>query len=184
MKVAILYGWCEGPRLARDLRQTLEESGHTITRNARKADIIIAHSMGCYGIPADAKAQRVLLIGLPYRSWSSFPFFMAHKIIINLLYALYKGRVLYSFSKMLWNSFYFLTRPFANMRLRRMSNDHYLPKGTGTLKVLLVHNKYDLLIRRRKACELSEIHNWQYVLLHGAHDDLWMNPKQYVDLLE
>lgn len=64
--VCILYGFCEGPRMAGRMLRALARAGHTITDDPYQADVVIAHSGGCFIVPNDLPAKQIIMIGLTY----------------------------------------------------------------------------------------------------------------------
>jgi hypothetical protein len=60
--VAIIYGWTGGSWSTRQFRGELQKAGFKVISNREKANIIIAHSAGCYRVPNKASAQFILLI--------------------------------------------------------------------------------------------------------------------------
>lgn len=77
MKAYIEYGWPEGKWHGKLLTKSLIASGYVMATSSSEADIIIAHSAGCYMIPPDSKAKVMLLIGIP--NWPK-------NLFINALY--------------------------------------------------------------------------------------------------
>jgi hypothetical protein len=71
MKVFIAYGWPEGQWHGKQLRNDLIDCNYQITYSPEEADIIIAHSAGCYLLPNSLRAKLILLIGLP--NWPNKP---------------------------------------------------------------------------------------------------------------
>lgn len=65
-KVCIIYGFCEGPRLAGRFLHALAEAGHTSVSDPYAADVVIGHSGGCYLVPTDLPARQVIFIGLTH----------------------------------------------------------------------------------------------------------------------
>jgi hypothetical protein len=55
--VCIIYGLNEGAAMGRKLVRALKEAGFTITDDSAGADIILAHSGGCYLVPPTNRAR-------------------------------------------------------------------------------------------------------------------------------
>src|SRR5688572_18120710 len=66
MKVAIIYGWAEGHWHGHRLRKELKAAGLEYSHDPANADVIIAHSGGCYMLPDNSQANLVMLVGFPY----------------------------------------------------------------------------------------------------------------------
>src|SRR5690349_1106305 len=103
-KVAIIYGWSEGPWHGKKLRQEISNAGFEIIKQPEKADIIIAHSGGCFMLPQQSRAHLVLLVGLPY--WPG-------KHPVRSLRQKIKDETKNGWwlKKTYFNAYYFLTRP-------------------------------------------------------------------------
>ncbi len=183
MKVSIVYGWCEGPHLARDLKRELEANGHELIKNAREADVIIAHSLGCYLIPKESKVSNILLTGLPYGPRKHLPLLTLHKVITNGVRSVGDGQFMYWLRKGFWNSVYFFIRPSAHVNLKRLNNLNYLPESHKQKKVLLIKNDEDKLTSIDQLQEVIKQKDWKVIIVPGRHDDLWMNPNRYIALI-
>ena len=67
--VAILHGWAGGWWHVREFTKELHKKELKVVKNSRVADIIVAHSTGCYRLPEKSEAKLVVLLGPPY--WPS-----------------------------------------------------------------------------------------------------------------
>ncbi|HVS79056.1 MAG TPA: hypothetical protein VHD84_02070 [Candidatus Saccharimonadales bacterium] len=181
--VAVVEGWAGGPRLSRKFRQALEKSGFKLTRKVAAADIIFAHSTGCYLLPVQNQAELIVALDPPYwpgraitRRWLDLM-----KTDTTLLKS---GAGAGSFvSKKLWEIYYIFAKPrFTWSVLKNQSHLDFLDKHKGQ-KVILARNQGDEfcspLIRER----LKKYKNVKYVELPGNHEDYYVNPKSYIDLL-
>src|SRR5690348_14896227 len=91
--VALLYGFGEGTWHGRRFRSVLETQGFTVADQAEEADIVIAHSAGCFYLPQTSKKQLTVLIGPPYwpgrsmvanflrKAVSDFRYYRTHHLI-------------------------------------------------------------------------------------------------------
>src|SRR5664279_3252414 len=61
----IVYGFLGGPAQGRKLDALLEAQDLKPAAKTQEADILIAHSAGCWLIPRNAKARLVVFVGMP-----------------------------------------------------------------------------------------------------------------------
>lgn len=59
-----------------------------------------------------------------------------------------------------------------------------LPKFTTKTKVVFIHNQNDSFSQLEGLRLLSKEKGFGLVQFPGLHDDIWTNPKPYVDLLK
>lgn len=176
MKVCIIYGWSEGPWQGKLLRTALHKSGFSITRRAQEADIIIAHSGGCYMLPDNSRAQLVLLVGLPYWRGKHPVRSLQEKLRSEL-------RDMWWYKKTIFNTYYFFTRPRRWVRMWQNWSKQVLPQ-LDNVAVTLVRNEQDYFMHPTDSKSLADKHNWKMKTLQGLHDDIWNNPQPYVELIK
>lgn len=173
--VGVLYGFSEGPHIAQALRIALEREGFVITQDLTLADILIAHSGGCFCIPRTVQARLIVLIGLPCWPGKHLSTALGQKILAD--YASYRAEQADRrwYLKSLWNGMYFW-RMLHNIQMLR-----------GMRRGLTIHpSAYNVLIRNRHdtGCvpylnQLPHIAHGCYVSLPGGHDDCWFHPERY-----
>ncbi len=61
-KIAVIPGIFAGNYVTRALRKALERSGHKVVSDTASADIVLAHSAGCFWLPPADPKQTVILI--------------------------------------------------------------------------------------------------------------------------
>jgi hypothetical protein len=108
-----MYGWAEGPWHAIRLVRELEARGLTVVDDVATADIIFAHSAGCYQIPKDVRAGLVLLAGLPYGPTHHLVFRLGRKLVMEFRSHYSKHELGWWVNKLLRNGWYIVTRPRA-----------------------------------------------------------------------
>jgi hypothetical protein len=179
-KVCVLYGINEGPAIAAGFLDSLRAAGFSITSDARAADIIFAHSGGCFLVPARHRAQVVVLIGLPYwpgRSW-----------IVSTAKKVWREAKLYHrrHKHAEW------VRKWAH-HLRYSTNlGHDVRMGINrplTKPWNSPQHQYIVRNRHDEYCAPS-VANLPYrgprtfLSLPGEHDDCWEHPERYAHLLQ
>jgi hypothetical protein len=181
--VAILEGWAGGPKLTTKLRKELAVKGFAVSNNLINADIVVAHSTGCYMLPRDIKAKLLIFIDPPY--WPG------RSIVgrwIDLLKSdtslLFNGLTLFDFLvKKFWETFYIFAKPsFTWSVIKNQSQLGFLDKHKG-MRLVLVRNKDDQFCSPQIKARLSAYNNVRYKELPGDHEDYYSNPAPYIDLI-
>lgn len=182
MKVAIVYGWSEGPWQGRRMRAALQRQGFKIIRDPAEADIILAHSEGCYWLPRNAKAKLIVLIGVPY--WPG------RRLVTSTLLNLVANVKTESrqnpgwwFAKLVHNLYYIFRRPNLTIRLITKHKPTNLPKLSGAQRGLLIRGDQDTFCHPNAHGQLPQLADYRFAQLPGVHDDCWMNPVPYIDLI-
>lgn len=180
----IAYGWSEGPWHGRKIREALEEKGYRRASTAEDADIIIAHSLGCYLIPQGHRAKVIMLIGLPYWPSRPVPLSVLRNTADNLNSSVRDGSTWW-LNKLLHNLWYILARPSASydaLTRRRLS---FLPKARPSQQILLVRNSDDEFCHPHIEKMLGTDFGYTYIdMAEKLHEDCWLNPTPYVKLIE
>ncbi|MEK7561821.1 MAG: hypothetical protein AAB541_03075 [Patescibacteria group bacterium] len=180
--VAIVHGWAEGAWQSRRFIKALQENGFKYTKNPHEADIVIGHSAGCYFVPRDIDAKLIVLIGLPY--WPKKPLIisLAQKLAGEIKHHHKSNDLKWWWKKMAYNILYIFTRHTWRLTLLR-KKELSLPRSTIGRKIILVHNLSDPFFHPQSGQALANRLRYKYYGLSGAHDDCWINPKPYIDLL-
>lgn len=176
MKVGISYGFAEGPGNARLMIRLLKEQGFTITRKLSNADIIIAHSGGCFLIPENGKANFVMLIDLPYWPDKHLGLGLKEKLELEIKDMLW-------FKKSTVNLLYFIAWPTRWYRMWKGWKNMRIPNTANYASVLAVRNEKDTFMHPVEGEMLAAKHGWETKILSGQHDDLWENPQHYINIL-
>jgi len=175
MKVALIYGYAEGPRIAQRFITELQQRGHVVVQ-PEDADIIIAHSGGSYMIPA-SQAKLIMCINVPYYDsrWS-----FVKKLTKRVAE---EGMSISAMQKFAWNNWYVYSQPIRSYRMYKQVM-HGVFDGTKDKKVILVRNDRDLFGDISQDRRVAKQYPWKTRGLSGTHDDLWVNPGQYITLME
>lgn len=176
MKVYISYGWSEGQRQGKALRRALHAAGYVVTKDAEIADVIIAHSGGCYMLPPQTKARLILMVGLPY--WpDKHPVRSLQEKLRN------EVRDMWWYKNTVFNMYYLFTRPARWIRMYRSWKRQMILNANNSLPVILVRNERDYFTHPTDVMDLADAKSWQLQTLPGHHDDLWVNPEPYVHII-
>ena len=172
-KVAIIYGWSEGPWQGKGLRQALIAASYEIINNPQEADIIIAHSGGCYMLPEKSRANLVLLVGLPY--WPG------RHPLESLKYKLREeSKDWWWVRKTFFNTYYFFRHPLRWIKMWRAWKRFIFPPPTESMNIIVIRNELDHFMHPVKGALLATERGWHLDKVSGHHDDLWINPESYV----
>jgi hypothetical protein len=179
--LAVIYGWAEGPWHAKRLIQATESS-FRITQDTEQADIILAHSVGCYLIPKQANAKVVLLIGVPYWPGKPLIFRIWQKLVSDLKAHHNEGEVQFWIAKTVHNVWYvcrFLPRSISMMRAQIRHNFY-----SGSGRVVALRNQDDPFCDPISIERIARKQGWKYLSTSGIHDECWLKPDTYLQLLK
>lgn len=173
MNIFISYGWPEGPWLGEKFIGSAQKAGHTIVSSMEQAEIVIAHSGGCFMLDPLQKTKTVLLIGLP-----CWPGRSLLKSTYRKIRSETKDRnFMFKTAAHVW---YCSTRIRRWRTMYRNFKAFTLPTHQG---VFLIRNESDTYLNKIVARKLAEQKGWNYVEKTGGHDDLWESPEIYLKII-
>lgn len=181
IKVAIVYGWAEGPWQGDKFTKALEQYGYTTTLDPREADIIFGHSLGCYLVPKDIKNKTVCLVGLPYWPGRSVIYSVALKLKKEISYHRQGNSLAWWVNKTAHNSLYIFSRPRLTYYGITRIHPRFLPNGANN-KVIVIRPADDTFCHPEVAKILPQSKNYQYLEVPGPHDGCWFEPRPYIEL--
>ncbi len=180
-----VYGFAEGPRHSTLMSEALKRAEYTAAKSMSEAGVIIAHSGGAYLISPDKIHTKLLIVG---------PTFWAGKgLLKSFIQNLQHGYSLFVtersrpawLHKMAWHSIYALTRPLSSFRMWRgwlQRHDWWRKLNQSGEKIIIIRNNNDAFCGPDISLLLSTDIIFKNV--PGFHDDLWLNPKPYVELIK
>jgi len=181
--VAVIDGFAEGWQTSKIFREAIERAGYQVTKEAGTADVIVAHSAGCFFLPDTHKGQLVFLVGPPY--WPGRPVLVSlvQKLWRDFVYRKREGRLGYWAKKHLWSLLYILTDIPHTIKLTFFVRHHDFRSRLQHTDFILVRNRDDSFCT--PDIESIPFGNKKigYHELPGEHDDLWANPGPYVKLI-
>ena len=182
-KYCLLVGWAENRWKTSDLVSILAARGATQTNNPDIADVVIGHSAGCHHIRPAKNQKLLLLIGPLY---GRQPLFIrtSQEWFFDSLYYFKKGLVIKWLLKNIYYLYFGLRHPQVTLKVYRQVRKPLPAKAINSYKkVLVVRNSRDHFCER----SIQElVKTWPAASLvqpEGHHDDLWTNPRLYVDLI-
>lgn len=181
-KIAIIYGWGEGAWEGKQFRDLLVGSGFSIVDKPVDADIVFTHSLGCYLVPGGLNSRKIFLVGLPY--WPGRGSFKSVliKLFREIKYHRRNQDLGWWLAKILHNVWYILTRPSASYYALSKKKIKYLPEASKN-RVFLVRPVDDTFCHPDIMKLLPKNSVSRFIGIDGAHDDCWVNPRPYIDLL-
>jgi len=173
--VAILYGFSEGPGLGGAFLRTLKQNGFEIIADPRQADVIVAHSGGCYLVPEESAAKLVVLIGESF--WPGRPLLgrVIRKMQLDTASYWRAGHFIAWTIKQFWHSIYFWDMP-RNLAMWRRQQPKTWPILAGK-KVVHIRYKDDAFCTPAIS-KAGVLPGAEFVTLPGQHDELWIRPEQ------
>lgn len=181
--VAILHGWAGGWMHVREFCKTLDDASFKVIKNPRKADIIIAHSTGCYRMPENSNAQLVLVLGPPYWPGKSILKRLIYKKGHDTRLHIKQRGLIASINKHIWEIIYIVIKPsYTFIALKNHRNLHFLDLLENK-EVILIRNEEDYFCSPEIKEAVKKYKNARYVQLPGGHDDFMTNPTPYIDLV-
>lgn len=173
----ISYGLGGGPWHSRAFRRLLGRSGYQLSQ-VNEADIIIAHSAGCWLIPPTAKPKLVIYVGMPLAADQP-----GRTLTQANLASLRHGRLPGSVAGKLKNIYYWLRQPRRNLAIAQHPEIGQPVYFDGVPAVFLA-NHYDPWPKSEKLADFMDDHPWAFISLAGAHDDIWQHPEPYIRIIE
>lgn len=181
--VAIVHGWAGGKWHVRRFVRALNESGFETRKRQAKADIIVAHSTGCYRLKENTQAKLILLIGPPYWPSKSILHRLLKKKRHDTHHRLRNEGLLFTINKLLFEIIYIILKPsYTFIALKHHRYLHFL-ELIKNKPVVLIRNAEDYFCSPEIEKAVKDYKNVRYVELPGGHDDFMTNPGPYVDLI-
>ncbi len=178
--VAFRYGWSEGPWHTKQFEKLLNSKGFDVMNDTRKADVVVAHSLGCFMLPAKMEAKRVILIGIPYWPGKS----VIKSLTNNLRHeAKQKKGFIWWLKRSIHAAYYATLRaPYTFSGLRKRSKLRFnLPSDPSG--VIMIRNELDGFCHPDIQKILPQTAKYRLINVGGGHEDWWINPAPYVDLI-
>jgi hypothetical protein len=181
--VCLIYGFATGRWHGKLFKKTLQGYGFSIEPDARKASIIVAHSAGCFYLPPANKSQLIVMINPPYWPGKSDRKSMSRNIrqAATRRIAIYPTG--YWLQKTIWNIFYLLINIPKAVSIARTTKDHELSDTLEHRRVVIIRNQNDLWLTPDIPKLLGKT-EFRYYELPGHHDDCWLNPSPYIEVLK
>ncbi len=184
-KICIIPGVNEGRHHTKIFVRALRERGLKPTKKVAEAEIIVAHSGGCYIIPKNHGAKMVVLIDPPCDYQAAWIRMMHDKVRRDYHAHRAQGRTSYFFYKTLWNLWYGFARVRHNTKMARKLRTfatNLPPIKAG--KVVIVANQHDPWSHNISQANIDKNRQYTFLSMAGTHDDIWMHPARYADVVQ
>lgn len=178
----IAYGFLGGALTGIRMRRLLRKSGYKRSRFLADADIVLAHSAGCWELNNIKIARLVFLVGLPLAEpslkLSSYNAQQMTKI------ALANRHYLHILGVRLNNLVYGLFQPRRNLSIiRNISQLQAVFQAPKATQIVCIANRHDPWPRADNMQSLIDEEPWAFISLGGSHDDIWEHPDRYVEII-
>jgi hypothetical protein len=182
--VSIIYGFGEGEWHGRAFRSALQMAGFSTNHQPATADIVIAHSAGCFYLPNERQDQLTILIGPSY--WPGKPLIVSFWQKVSWDFKDYRRRGMTAawFYKTLRNTLYIIggTRK-ARLMIKNTRRQNFYAALRNKWTVI-IRNQDDSWLTPNAKALLGSKATFSFHELPGQHDDCWINPEPYVRLLQ
>lgn len=172
---AICYGFIGGPLHSRRFDKLMGRAGYAKTK-PDQADIVIAHSAGCWLLPDDARPQLVIYVGMPLTMvrgrWKWFK--------LNLIGL--KREPLRGLKIRLVGNYYALAQFRRNLDIFRHPKIGQ-PIIIDGVPTVFIANKDDAWPVLSDYTAYINEHGWSFLSLPGTHDDIWEHPERYTEII-
>ena len=180
--VAIVHGWAEGEWQSQIFRRLLENSNFHYIRDVERADIIVAHSSGCFLVPTNVNAQLIILVGPPYWPGRLLAVSVILKLFKEITHHRKNQQLSWWANKLIHNIWYIFSQPqdtYNAMTKHKLQN---LPDGRRH-HVVMVRPDDDTFTHPHIDQVVGDP-NYAYVSVPGSHDECWIDPQAYVELIK
>ncbi len=127
-------------------------------------------------LPDKVPAKLILFIGIP--NWPG-----KHPVIGTRDKIRLEAKNWWWYKKTFYNSVYLFSKPIHWHKMNNNWKAGKLPKNQDS-SVLLLRNDDDTYMHNAQSQKLSKEKGWKYLQIPGQHDDLWANPKPYVEIIK
>ncbi len=183
ISVAVVPGLAGGTMQMGRLTRAMRRAGFTVVKNPAEADVVLAHSAGCYGLPAIQSHQKLILVNPPYWPGKTVGERGKKRLRTLLYYRKYNYKMFDWMQKNAWGIFYVLRDQERTRQIFRTADQFDLPTVISGHPVVLVRNDDDDWLTN-DLDELQVAHSRLRIeRLPGDHDDLLVNPGPYVSLV-
>jgi hypothetical protein len=182
--VFILYGLAEGPWHGKRFRQALDACGFESTNQAETADIIVAHSGGCFYLPPAKSGQLTVLINPPY--WPGKPLLLSvwQTLWWPLRYYARPDSLAFWFKKTAWNGIYMLTRPHKAFWIAKHARQRQFYVALRQRRVVIIRSSRDPWLMPDASNLLKKHADFDYKPVPGEHDDCWLTPGPHIEVIK
>jgi hypothetical protein len=178
LSFAISYGLMGGPLHAIKLKKQMRQAGFVYTKHIQQASIIIAHSAGCWLIPADSHPKLIMYIGMPLNTANP------RQTLKQARALMFKHGTYWSnFKRISISMYYGVRQPKRTLDISRMAKTAK-PVILPEVAAVFIVNQADPWPDSQVLDEFLEETPWSFINLPGAHDDIKEHSERYVEIIE
>lgn len=174
---AICYGFAGGRLHSGHFHRLMREASFRPASKA-EADILIAHSAGCWQVPTENRAKLLLYAGMPLAN--ARPLETWRKVLIAGARRNPLKRTILLMSRNLAHS---LLQPKRNLHIMRHAA-HLRPIVLPDVPTIFIANKYDLWPQAPSLRDYIDTQDWTFISLPGGHNEIWDKPENFVTILK
>jgi len=177
LSYALCYGLMGGSMHGRKFDRAMRQHGYRL-KPANEADVIIAHSAGCWLIPKKARPKLIMYIGLPLNNTDP-------RRTLNEASRLMRQHDTRrnSFHRTTISILYGVIQPRRNIRIIRMAKAAK-PIIFPNVPVVFIVNRYDPWLSPELLKQYTDIMPWSFINLPGSHDDVKYSPDRYAEIID
>lgn len=184
-KVAILYGIGEGDYHGRAFVAELQKAGFEVVRDARKADVVVTHSGGCFFLPPLELRQKFVLINPPYWPDRSLVNCTIQKVAIDFIDFVKDGKILSWLWKTVINLAHIGRYIFKVLTITLHAHKQRFYEAIHDEHTIIIRNDQDAFLapNAEQLLEQKVGRIAPFYHLPGQHDACWREPKPYIDII-
>lgn len=185
LKVAIKYGIGEGDYHGRAMVRELKAAGFKVVRNAKKADVVVTHSGGCFFLPPPELNQVIVLINPPYWPGKSLVISTLQKVMIDFIDYTWDGKIGPWLFKTIVNLVHLMRYILRAVTITLHAHKQRFYQALRDDSTIIIRNERDSFLAPDADRLLRDRagRNFQFIELPGQHDTCWRDPKPYVDIV-
>lgn len=185
MKVALLYGIGEGDYHGRAFVSALRKAGFAVVRDARKADIVVTHSGGCFYLPPLHLKQKFVLINPPYWPGKSLILSTYQKISRDFLDFIRDGRLLQWLWKTVINIAHLIRFIVRTLTITLHAHRRRFYRALRDEHTIIIRSSRDTFLSPDAQRILEDKFGRSIPLytVEGQHDSCWREPEPYIKII-
>lgn len=177
---AMNYGFITGPRHSRRLRELLGQAGYAETTDLAKADIIIAHSSGCWLLPVNISPKLMCFFAPALNPAISSSWYQANWLPVWT--TIKQGAWANVTRATARYALYGTTQFRRNLRIIRGIKQAKLPACAHS-QVVFIANHDDPWPQAPILRTYLRDRPWAFISLSGAHEAIWQHPDLTVAII-
>jgi|GEM_PF-2183053 len=176
-------GWAENRWKTHQLLDGLEEAGGIAVNDIHSAAVIIAHSAGGHVIPSIIKAKLIVLIAPSFVVDQPYMISVLEEYVMDTIYYFRRFLIYPWLLKNIYYLFFGIFHPVRTFQIYKKVRQPLAIDELKNYRVLLIRNKNDFFCSPKISQLTQKYKNINFVELPGRHDNCWIDPQPYVDLI-